>query len=183
MHTREAADDTIALLDEHGAGVDVIIHCFSLSDRVHQCIERGYYCSFAGNVTYPQATELQKAANEVPDELLLVETDAPFLAPQEYRGKRNEPAWVGSTASFLAQLRGYLRWRSWRAWSVATRADLSLVSPARASLERMKAFDIEPNRELGQNFLIDDNILEVIGRGAELDPNDVVLEIGGGLES
>ena len=62
VHTREAADDTLDLLAEHGDGLEVIIHCFSLADRVEECIERGYFCSFAGNVTYPKATDLQEAA-------------------------------------------------------------------------------------------------------------------------
>jgi len=106
VHTREAADDTIGLLDTHGDGVAVIIHCFSLSDRVQECAERGWYCSFAGNVTYPKATDLQRAAAEVPDELLLAETDAPFLSTQERRSKPNEPAYVTATARCLARLRG-----------------------------------------------------------------------------
>jgi TatD DNase family protein len=107
VHTRDAADDTFALLEQHAAhGIPIIMHCFSLSDHVEECIERGYYCSFAGNVTYPNASELQQAAEKVPDELLLVETDAPFLAPQQYRGKPNEPAFVRSTAAFLAGVRG-----------------------------------------------------------------------------
>ena len=84
----------------------MIIHCFSLADRLDECIERGCYCSFAGNVTYPKATDLQRAAARVPDELLLAETDAPFLSPQERRSKPNEPAYVTATARFLAELRG-----------------------------------------------------------------------------
>ena len=106
VHTREAADDTLELLATHADGVEVIIHCFSLSDHVDECIERGYYCSFAGNVTYPKATDLQEAAARVPDELILAETDAPFLSPQERRSKPNQPAFVTATAGFLAELRG-----------------------------------------------------------------------------
>jgi TatD DNase family protein len=106
VHTRSAADDTLDLLGRHGDGVRVIIHCFSLTDRVGECVERGYFCSFAGNVTYPKATDLQEAARAVPDELLLAETDSPFLSPQERRGKPNEPAYVTATAGFLADLRG-----------------------------------------------------------------------------
>ena len=75
----------------------MIIHCFSLADHLDECVERGYYCSFAGNVTYPKATDLQEAAARVPDELLLAETDAPFLSPQERRSKPNEPAYVTAT--------------------------------------------------------------------------------------
>jgi TatD DNase family protein len=106
IHTRSAADDTLELLARHADGLDVIIHCFSLTDRVDECVERGYYCSFAGNVTYPKATDLQSAAEQVPDELLLVETDAPYLSPQRKRGKPNEPANVTATADYVAELRG-----------------------------------------------------------------------------
>jgi TatD DNase family protein len=107
VHTRAAEADTFAVLERRAAsGVPVVMHCFSAVDWVDECIERGYYCSFAGNVTYPNAEELQDAARLVPDELLLVETDAPFLSPQEHRGQPNEPAFVRSTASFLAGLRG-----------------------------------------------------------------------------
>ena len=82
------------------------MHCFSLSGSVYECIERGYYCSFAGNVTYPQADELREAAKVIPDELLLVETDAPFLCAAGASRQANEPAFVRSTAAFLAELRG-----------------------------------------------------------------------------
>jgi TatD DNase family protein len=107
IHTRAATDDTLAMLERGSShGVPIVLHCFSLADRLDECLEYGYYCSFAGNVTYPQAKELQEAAARVPDELLLVETDAPFLAPQDQRGKPNEPANVRATAAFLAELRG-----------------------------------------------------------------------------
>ena len=105
IHTREAEDDTFALLREH-ADVTVVLHCFSAPGRVEECAERGYMCSFAGNVTYPKASELQAAARELPSELLLVETDSPFLSPQPVRGKPNEPAHVAHTARFVAELRG-----------------------------------------------------------------------------
>ncbi len=103
IHTRFAADDTLAMLER--AAVPVIIHCFSLTEQVGICIERGYYCSFAGNVTYPKAVELHDAAREIPDDQLLVETDAPYLTPQRWRGQTNEPARVVATAEFLAELR------------------------------------------------------------------------------
>jgi TatD DNase family protein len=107
VHTRNAEADTFAVLERRAAsGIPVIMHCFSVVGWVDECIERGYYCSFAGNVTYPNATELQEAARLVPDELLLVETDSPYLSPQDRRGKPNEPAFVRSTASYLAELRG-----------------------------------------------------------------------------
>jgi TatD DNase family protein len=106
IHTRAAEDDTFAILREHAAGVTVLLHCFSAPDRLDECVERGYLCSFAGNVTYPKATDLQQAAREVPDDLLLVETDSPYLSPQPVRGRRNEPANVRMTAEFVAGLRG-----------------------------------------------------------------------------
>jgi TatD DNase family protein len=104
IHTREAEEDTFAILAERE--LPVVMHCFSAPGRIDECVERGYMCSFAGNVTYPKAQELQAAARDLPDELLLVETDSPYLAPQPVRGKPNEPANVRSTAEFVAELRG-----------------------------------------------------------------------------
>jgi TatD DNase family protein len=106
IHTRAAEDHTFALLGEHADRVTVVLHCFSAPDRVEECVRHGYMCSFAGNVTFPQAVELQSAARELPDELLLVETDSPYLAPQPVRGTRNEPANVTHTARFVADVRG-----------------------------------------------------------------------------
>jgi TatD DNase family protein len=107
IHTRAAEDDTFAILAEHANRLPaVILHCFSAPDRLDECVERGYLCSFAGNVTYPKATDLQQAARDVPAGLLLVETDAPYLSPQPVRGKRNEPANVVHTAEHIAELRG-----------------------------------------------------------------------------
>jgi TatD DNase family protein len=106
IHTRAAEDDTFALLREHSDRVAVVMHCFSAPDHLEECVERGYMCSFAGNVTFPKAVELQDAATRVPDDLLLVETDSPYLAPQPVRGKPNEPANVTHTARFVAELRG-----------------------------------------------------------------------------
>ena len=105
-HTRAAEDDTFALLREHDDALPaVILHCFSALERLEECVERGYLCSLAGNVTYPKTGALQQAAKEVPAELLLVETDAPFLSPQVLRSKRNEPAFVVHTAHHVAGLR------------------------------------------------------------------------------
>jgi TatD DNase family protein len=106
IHTRAAEEDTFAILREHAAGTTVILHCFSAPARLDECVERGYLCSFAGNVTYPKATDLQAAAGELPEELLLLETDAPFLSPEPMRGKPNEPANVRHTGAFVADLRG-----------------------------------------------------------------------------
>jgi TatD DNase family protein len=106
IHTRAAEEDTFAILREHAAGLPaVIMHCFSAPARIAECVEQGYLCSFAGNVTYPKATDLQDAARDLPAELLLVETDSPYLSPQPVRGKPNEPANVSHTARLVAALR------------------------------------------------------------------------------
>jgi len=101
-----AIDEIFATLDARAAGQTVILHCFSAPQRVADAAERGWYCSFAGNVSYPSAKELRFAAAKVPDNRILVETDAPFLAPQPMRGKRNEPAFVVETANAVAAERG-----------------------------------------------------------------------------
>jgi TatD DNase family protein len=101
-----AVAETFGTLDRLAGGIAVVLHCFSASDRLGEAVEHGWYCSFAGNVTYPKAAELREAAQQVPDHLLLVETDSPFLAPQPVRGKPNEPANVVATASAVAEARG-----------------------------------------------------------------------------
>jgi TatD DNase family protein len=106
IHTRAAADDTLAQLAGEGAGLSVIMHCFSEPGRLGDCLERGYAISFAGNVTYKSAAELAAAAKAVPAEHLLVETDAPYLSPQPVRKHRNQPAFVLHTAAHIAALRG-----------------------------------------------------------------------------
>ncbi len=103
----DALSDTFATLAAEAEGVTVILHCCSVPpDRVGEAAERGWYCSFAGNVTYPNADALRETARIVPQELLLVETDSPFLAPQSVRGKPNQPANVVEVAEALAAERG-----------------------------------------------------------------------------
>jgi TatD DNase family protein len=102
----EATDEIFATLDAGAGGQPVILHCFSAPQRVADAAERGWYCSFAGNVTYPSAGALREAAAQVPEDRILVETDAPYLAPQGLRGARNEPANVVVTARLVAEVRG-----------------------------------------------------------------------------
>jgi TatD DNase family protein len=103
IHTRAADDDTLAMLEERSDGVRVILHCFSMTDRLEQCLAHpDWWISFAGNVTYPKAAALRDAALRVPATRLLVETDAPFLSPQAVRGQPNQPANVVHTAQALA---------------------------------------------------------------------------------
>ncbi len=106
IHTRSADDETLAKLAAEAEGVDVVLHCFSMAPRLQECLDRGYTISFAGNVTYKSAADLAGAAQAVPEERLLVETDAPYLTPQVVRKHRNQPAFVMHTAAFIAELRG-----------------------------------------------------------------------------
>jgi TatD DNase family protein len=106
IHSRAAEEATLTVLRDRADGVEVVLHCFSMPDRLDECLERGWWISFAGNVTYPKSRELAAAAERVPDERLLVETDAPYLTPQAVRRERNQPAYVTHTAGFLAARRG-----------------------------------------------------------------------------
>ena len=106
IHTRAAEDDTIDALTDHAQGLTVIMHCFSMPDRLGECLEQGWFISFAGNVTYPSAESLAEASERVPLDRLLVETDAPYLSPQSVRKERNQPANVVMTAEFIAERRG-----------------------------------------------------------------------------
>ncbi len=109
IHTREAWKDTCDLLQQHWAdsGLGGIIHCFSEGPmEAAQAVALGFHISFGGIVTFPKATAIHDAARQVPADRLLIETDAPFLAPVPKRGKRNEPGFIVETARRLAELRG-----------------------------------------------------------------------------
>lgn len=109
IHTRDAEDDTAAILaEEMGKGAfPALIHCFTASaDFAAKVLEMGLSISISGIVTFKNAKDLQAVARELPADRLLVETDAPFLAPVPHRGKQGEPAFVADTARFLADLRG-----------------------------------------------------------------------------
>jgi TatD DNase family protein len=104
IHTRDAEGDTAEMLS--GFEGTVVMHCFSSPGLLDIVLERGYYVSFAGNVTYPQASDLRAAAAQVPAERILAETDSPYLAPQARRGRPNEPANLVLTIAELAKIRG-----------------------------------------------------------------------------
>lgn len=112
IHLRDRDESELAYKEafeilESEADGDVILHCFSASPGyAERAAANGWYCSFAGNVTYPKSEDLREAARAVPDDRLLVETDSPFLAPQDFRGSPNEPANVIATAGKLSEVRG-----------------------------------------------------------------------------
>lgn len=104
VHSRAADEETARALEAFGG--TVVLHCFSSPALLPVALERGYYVSFAGNVTYPKAEELRAAAATVPADRILAETDTPYLAPQPVRGRENEPANVVHTLETLASSRG-----------------------------------------------------------------------------
>lgn len=109
VHTRDAEEDTLAILgEEMGQGsYPGVIHCFTASRAfADKALDLGFYISISGIVTFKNACDIQKTARDVPSDRLLIETDAPFLAPVPHRGKPSEPAFVADTLAFLAQLRG-----------------------------------------------------------------------------
>jgi TatD DNase family protein len=108
VHTRDAEDDTYRIMsEEHKGKLRGVMHCFSSEKWLaEKSLELGFYISFSGIVTFKKAEELRETAKIVPLDKVLVETDAPFLAPVPYRGKVNEPAFVANTGAFLAELYG-----------------------------------------------------------------------------
>jgi TatD DNase family protein len=107
IHTREAWEDTLRLIDETPPPRGGIMHCFTGGpDEARQALDRGFHLSFGGVITFPKADQVREAARLTPDDRLLVETDAPYLAPAPHRGKRNEPAFLVETVRKLAEIRG-----------------------------------------------------------------------------
>jgi len=110
IHARDADDDIVEILHDEqvrGGGFEFLLHCFSSGRRLaEEALAMGGYISFSGILTFPKSQELRAIARDVPVDRLLVETDAPYLAPVPYRGKRNEPAWVAHTAKVLAEVHG-----------------------------------------------------------------------------
>ncbi|MCD6039933.1 MAG: ycfH [Gammaproteobacteria bacterium] len=108
IHSRQARVDTLRILEEEEARtVGGVMHCFTEDiDMANAAIELGFYISFSGIVTFPNAKEIQAVAKQIPLDRMLIETDAPYLAPVPYRGKPNEPSYVRKIAEYIAELRG-----------------------------------------------------------------------------
>lgn len=109
IHTRDAWADTLAVLREHWAPTELacVMHCFTgNAEQARECLDLGFFLAFGGVATFPKAGEIREAAVLVPSDRLLLETDAPYLAPVPHRGKRNEPAFVAHTARTIAEARG-----------------------------------------------------------------------------
>jgi len=128
IHTREAWDDTLAILREHGLPFGGIMHCFTGGpSEAEQALDLGFHLSFGGILTFPKADDVRKSAALAPENRLLVETDSPYLAPVPHRGKRNEPAFIVETVRRLAEVRG---WSPEHAAEVTTRNFARLCEPA-----------------------------------------------------
>jgi TatD DNase family protein len=124
VHNRDATDDILDVFASHPPAVESVMHCFSAdAEAARRFLDLGFTISFGGNATYKRSEDIRRAAAIIPGDRILVETDAPFLAPQAVRGKPNQPGFVGYTYEFLAELRGQ---------SVEL-----LASAARANFERI----------------------------------------------
>ena len=128
IHSRDAHNDTLRILkEEKAAEIGGVMHCFSGSwEMALECLKMGFYISLAGQVTYKNAVRLQEIARRTPLDRLLMETDAPYLTPEPFRGRRNEPAHVRETATFIAGLRGISLEQLAEAASVNTKQLFSL---------------------------------------------------------
>ena len=168
IHNRAADEDTVSILRQWFDGT-VVLHCFSSVALLDEAVEHGWYVSFAGNVTYKNADDLRVAARAVPAERLLAETDCPV--PRTAAGPRED-----ERAGVRRPYRHGSRRSPRRRPGSARRAD-------RCERDRgvRPAMSVRAKKKLGQHFLVDENILGVIGRLAELDGDDVVLEVGPGL--
>ncbi len=187
IHSRSADDDTLSMLGGQGDGLRVILHCFSMPERLDACLERGYWISFAGNVTYPANSAIREAAR-ARARRAAARRDRRALPQPAGRAQGAQPAGERRADGRAGggRARRLLR-RARQADRAQRRRAVRLVSPeapdlpTQPSLRRLRAFGVRPKRDLGQNFLIDSNILDVIARAASLGADDVVLEIGGGL--
>lgn len=127
IHCREAHEDVIRILEEERAPARTVFHCFSGDvDVVKRCADEGWYMSFAGNVTFRNAPNLREAAAEAPIDLLLTETDSPYLSPHPHRGQANEPARVTFVVEELAELHGVPSWDMGRTTTTNARRAFAL---------------------------------------------------------
>ena len=136
IHCRDAWNDCLALLDEvwKPTGLGGVLHCFtSTLEDAYRGIDMGFLVSFTANVTYPKAQNIRDVAKVLPPEKLLIETDAPYLAPQPYRGKRNEPAYVAEVARTLASVRNLSPEEIAAATTGNFRRFFGIARPARAA--------------------------------------------------
>jgi TatD DNase family protein len=106
VHSRDAAEETLEILDSKAQGITVVLHCFAMHEYVKDCTGAGYYMSVAGNVTYKNADRLRQAVSAIPASLLLTETDSPYLSPVPHRGSSNSPKNISYIADALALLLG-----------------------------------------------------------------------------
>lgn len=108
IHSRDAAQDTIKILkEENNGGLKGVLHCFAGDMELGKvALDMGLYISFTGNITFPKAEIIRQAVKQIPIERILIETDCPFLSPQPYRGKRNEPSYVIEVAKKIAEIKG-----------------------------------------------------------------------------
>ena len=182
IHTREAADDTLAVLRETSCAV--VLHCFSLPEHLDEVVERGWYVSFAGNVTYPSATRARRGRGAA------CRPSCCCSRPTARTSRRcrtaaspTGPRYVLETLRAVAAMRGVARRRAGGAGRGERRARLrpAVSAPRQVTLARLAELGLRPDSELGQHFLVDDNLLGVIERLAALEPGDVALEIGAGV--
>ena len=181
IHTREAADDTLAVLRE--ARCAVVLHCFSLPEHLDEVVERGWYVSFAGNVTYPSASAPGRRGARGAGRAAAARDRLPVPLARAAPRQAQPPRATCST-----------RWPSWPSVrgsrAGAGRAGGGATPPAsspcrerargQVTLARLAELGLRPDTSLGQHFLVDDNLLGVIERLAALEPGDVALEIGAG---
>ena len=184
IHSREAWADTFRVLADEGVPDRTVFHCFTGGpEEARRALDLGCYLSFSGIVSFKNADDLRAAARIVPADRLLVETDAPYLAPEPYRGKPNEPAYVVAVGAALAAAREEAVDRG-RGDDARQRGDgvHRPVNPSelRALLER---HGVRASKALGQHFLADPNTARRIIRYAGIEPGDDVIEVGPGVGS
>ena len=179
------------MVESEGPPARLVFHCWSAAGHLQRALDTGAYISFAGNVSFKNADVLRADAALVPDDRLLVETDSPFLSPEPFRGRDNEPARVVAVGVAVAAARGDGcrndraaddRERDPALWLERMTGSPDLMGAARVR-EVLDAHDVRPSKALGQNFVIDPNTIRKMLAVARVSPTDRVLEIGAGAGS